>query len=593
MSKSTSPTPLTAGPLSVVLENDRLRSLRFGSVEILHSIYFAVRDANWGTVPSTIEAIDVRQDQNTFGIDLEVGCRAAGIDFRWTGRIRAERIAAGRRSARTHKLTFEAHGKAHSDFLRNRISFCVLHPLSCQGREVVITHPDKSASTLRFPHYISPHQPFKNIQAMRWSPENLTASLRFTGEIFETEDQRNWSDASYKTYGTPLNLPFPVAIHPGDEVRQRVELEIVSSAALAPVVTQEQYVLRLTNNTVPLPPLGLEANEEPLSEASITELRKLNLSHLRVEARTHESHWWDRFRQRLQQAQQLNLPIELVIFLRSEDTEIIQHIREVLGLSNISRILVIDPVAPSTLAPFLGTVLPVLRQAFPNVAIGGGTDYYFTQLNRFRPPTDPLDFVSFSTNPQVHAFDDRSLLENNQTLPHILETARHLAGELPVYVSPITLKPRANPDATEAVSPEQQRRARQDHRQTTTFGAQWTLTCIKQLTQSGAARLTLYQTIGDEGVLRIHSDGAPIELFPVFALLETLGKHRSGRIRRTTSSHPLIFDGLILESAEATSSVSLIANFSTKEIKVHIKESIYLIKPKEISLVLFQVEKRR
>ena len=46
------------------------------------------------------------------------------------------------------------------------------------------------------------------------------AELVFEGEVFEMEDQRNWTDASFKTYGTPLTRPFPVEFHPGERVRQ-------------------------------------------------------------------------------------------------------------------------------------------------------------------------------------------------------------------------------------------------------------------------------------------------------------------------------------------------------------------------------------
>ena len=30
--------------------------------------------------------------------------------------------------------------------------------------------------------------------------------IRFEGDLFEMEDQRNWTDASYKTYSTPLRI---------------------------------------------------------------------------------------------------------------------------------------------------------------------------------------------------------------------------------------------------------------------------------------------------------------------------------------------------------------------------------------------------
>ena len=48
--------------------------------------------------------------------------------------------------------------------------------------------------------------------------------LRFGGELFEMEDQRNWTDASYKTYCTPLHLPYPVELAAGERVIQSVTL---------------------------------------------------------------------------------------------------------------------------------------------------------------------------------------------------------------------------------------------------------------------------------------------------------------------------------------------------------------------------------
>jgi len=34
------------------------------------------------------------------------------------------------------------------------------------------------------------------------------------------EDQRNWTDASFKTYSTPLSEPFPRLVRTGDLVEQ-------------------------------------------------------------------------------------------------------------------------------------------------------------------------------------------------------------------------------------------------------------------------------------------------------------------------------------------------------------------------------------
>jgi D-apionolactonase len=42
------------------------------------------------------------------------------------------------------------------------------------------------------------------------------------------EDQRNWTDASFKTYSTPLELPFPVEVAAGERIFQRVVLSIMT-----------------------------------------------------------------------------------------------------------------------------------------------------------------------------------------------------------------------------------------------------------------------------------------------------------------------------------------------------------------------------
>ena len=57
------------------------------------------------------------------------------------------------------------------------------------------------------------------------TPGGGEITIRFEGDLFEMEDQRNWTDASYKTYSTPLRLPYPAPISEGDRVWQRVTIE--------------------------------------------------------------------------------------------------------------------------------------------------------------------------------------------------------------------------------------------------------------------------------------------------------------------------------------------------------------------------------
>lgn len=69
-------------------------------------------------------------------------------------------------------------------------------------------------------------------------------------------------------------------------------------------------------------------------------------------------------------------------------------------------------------------------------------------LQRNLPPLDQIDLVTFSNNPQVHAFDNISIVETLEAQPQAVATAQIRAKGLPVMVSPVTLKMRFNPYAT-------------------------------------------------------------------------------------------------------------------------------------------------
>ena len=54
------------------------------------------------------------------------------------------------------------------------------------------------------------------------------------GDTFEMEDQRNWLDASYKTYVRPLALPWPYTIGQGQRFTQSVALTVAGAFPPAP-----------------------------------------------------------------------------------------------------------------------------------------------------------------------------------------------------------------------------------------------------------------------------------------------------------------------------------------------------------------------
>lgn len=53
------------------------------------------------------------------------------------------------------------------------------------------------------------------------------------------EDQRNWTDASYKTYPTPLDNPFPINVDVGQEFNQKILLNLTTNRKIKPVTNNK------------------------------------------------------------------------------------------------------------------------------------------------------------------------------------------------------------------------------------------------------------------------------------------------------------------------------------------------------------------
>ena len=195
----------------------------------------------------------------------------------------------------------------------------------------------------------------------------------------------------------------------------------------------------------------------------------------------------------------------------------------------------------------------------PGVPFGAGTNAYFAELNRERPDLDGLDFVSYSLNPQVHAFDNASLVENLQGQADTVRSARAFCGDVPIVVSPITLRPRFNPNATGNNAPPDPNELpfEVDTRQMSLLGAGWTLGSLKALCESGVHSITYYETTGWRGVMETAS-GSPLpnkfpsvpgEIFPLYYVFRDIATFAGGGwMLPTTSSDPLRIVSMALYS---------------------------------------------
>ena len=446
----------------------------------------------------------------------------------------------------------------------------------CAGTPCVVEHVDGTRRDGCFPREIAPHQPFTAVRAIAHeAAPGVWARVRCEGDAFEMEDQRNWTDASYKTYCTPLDRAFPVLVEQGTVVQQSVTLSLegmprawtsaVASGAGSDHVEVSVDVARAT----PLPRLGvaLDDHRRPLDPAAAALLRALRPAHLRVELPLHDVALATRLHVAAESARALGVPWEAALVV-TDDAEVeLRRLRTELDTLRpaVARWLVFHVNERSTSARWVALARRALGDGVTGAPVGGGTNAYFAHLNRGRPPAGAFDVVCYSINPQVHAFDDLSLVE---TLPMHAETARaarRIAGGAAVAVGPVTLRPRFNPSATgPAAAP-----ATADPRLSTLLGAAWTLGSVKWLAEGGAESVTYFATGGPHGILDTPPAGGAPTVHPPYHVLADACEWADADALATESSDPLRVEALMLRRAGETR--LLLANLSPEPQRVRVR----------------------
>jgi hypothetical protein len=101
-------------------------------------------------------------------------------------------------------------GRARSTFLRNRIGFCVLHPPDPLHRSAVRRRDRRRGDDRgHFPRQIAPEQPFREMRAIGHEVAPGVRAECASRVTSRDGGSANRTDDSYKTYCTPLRLPFP------------------------------------------------------------------------------------------------------------------------------------------------------------------------------------------------------------------------------------------------------------------------------------------------------------------------------------------------------------------------------------------------
>jgi hypothetical protein len=494
---------LESGSLTCLYEHGTIRYVRFGEREVIRKIYSAVRDDKWNTAPYEVSHENVQQLPGGFNIRYVATFHMNDIHYEANVEVQA----------RENKISFIFDGVALSDFTRNRIGICLLHTIEAiVEQEVLVTRPSGETYTQIFPRIISPHQPVKEIRRMKWNAGNCEVEVSFSGDVFETEDQRNWSDSSFKTYSTPLDLPMPVIVKKGDRVKQSVELVFVKAEASVP----ENSKAPSESSKKPFPAVGFcKAQKQKLTAEQVSALGEILFDHYRVELDLSSAGWPDEFRHALEDARKLNTLLELVLIFGTDIDAEVKALMSQLDASShlVKSILPLEGKSHRTNSDLLQRVYKYVKKDFPEIQIGYGTSNHFADLNRNMPGAFEYDFVSFGLTPQAHSTDTISLLENLDNQRDDLDTIRHHLGNSAVHVSPVTFKARKPTLFAEGSSP-----ADYDARQHTELGAAWVL---KTLRNFAGTHVTLFDAAGYKGILSdSHFTSRPSPVYEVFKILK-------------------------------------------------------------------------
>lgn len=467
---------VSVGRVSLLIAGGDVRRICFDGVEVLRRVSYPVRDEGWGTCPVVTVSESVEQGAGR----LEYEHRFAAAGGRFGGVFRAELTEDGDGA----RLAFSVAIEAARHMAVNRAGFTLLHPLAgVAGQALTVTHSGGASEETVWPSLVSPSQPAYDIAGLAHEVSGVRVAIAMTGEVFEMEDQRNWTDASYKTYCRPLAWPLPYSLGPEAPVRQGVEVRLSGRADAA--VSGEG----LLRGVVPEVAVAMEPG---LAGAALPFPVQLRLTAGDA-------------------VPDVAGPVQLEIVV-NEGLDGLEALATACGKLDVVRVTALtepylkshQPEGPWPTGPKPMELVPVLRRLFPKAAVGGGMLTNFTEFNRCPPDPALVDFATWGGTAIVHAADDLSVIETLGALGAVFASGHALAGGKPLHLGLLSIGMRSNPYAADCVAnPAGERIAmvRDDPRQAGRFAACFAVGVLAAAVAGNVGSLALAMTDGPLGAV--------------------------------------------------------------------------------------------
>lgn len=492
------------GPLKFETNRRGIRNVRWRDVELVRGIDYPIRDGNWGTLGTRVTREERTLDAQTFKWTLQFESEEGGVRGEVT-------FGASSEGLLTAELTLDM--LADREFCRT--GFTLLHPIKgLVGSPMRLAAPDGASRTAEFPEMISPAQPASGFVVIEYEADSAAVSIESPGIELEMEDQRNWSDASFKSYARTPTFPNAYTVRRGEVFRHALTFRFAgggrcaSSSGSAPALR----FARGKNETFPEVALARDADwprlETPTQLRSLRTVQRLDLRR-EVDAQSCPQG-----------------PFDLELVVSDTAAEIEPKLRSlaaqlsVLGLRPDHVIALPaaylkshQPLGPWPIGATPSDAAEAARHAFPDALIGGGALTNFTEFNRHPPDLSKVDYVTHGSSATVHAADDQSVFQTLEAFPDIFRSARRLAPQRPYRLGLVSIGMRTNPYGAGLVgNPERVRKpmSADEPRARALFGAAWLVGVVTATKGGGVNLLTPAAASGPFGV------GSQSELWPSF-----------------------------------------------------------------------------
>lgn len=424
----------SSGYWSVKLRGDEFAEISFNGQVLLRSVRALIRDQNWGTPDFIVKKVSESPNQ------LEVEITSEGFGAHFAGMVKFE--------IKDSTAEIEMSLTCGKEFFANRIGLNVLILPALAGTELLVHHSDQSREKINLPVKISPHQPVFDISALAWRQVGLEVKLEFSGDVFEMEDQRNWTDASYKIYSRPLSLPFPYPLVAGEQLSQKLVIAVDSKSQAQPFAGKgpvEKIVLKPAGI---FPAIQLGASSAPsVAGGNFETTAPVAGFPVLVEVDLNTHNW----KAALERAAENLAGIDLRVICDAGVTvSSFNDLLDSIASLHISRIAVFDSLLHVSTVETNQLLNQLLEARGMNPKLIVGARSHFTELNRnFSDLPEIRDGLTFSISPLFHALNTEQLVESIAMQRLVATQAVEMAAGKEVHIGPITLRPRFNNVATE------------------------------------------------------------------------------------------------------------------------------------------------